>query len=235
MSEPKKKTYWPATPLHPDAAKDIGEATLRNGGFYEAVERLTKILETAQPGDLVSGEGIYLGAYKPQDRKGNNLGKVFNVFAAPEDLPETMKYVDTMKYIADLKGWNGHDGMNYATDREIYAALKDGSYKGGWIIPPRELLVGTEPDGESGFRKSKVIQPDNLFDHQNKGAFKGTFKTVASSGSDFPDWYCSSTEDRVNPSCVWDVQFSDGYEDWHRKDNDRLSCRPVRLVEVAHV
>ena len=184
-------------------------------------------------GQYIEGQGIYLGQYKPKDRAGNSLGKVFNVYAAPEDLPDTMKYLDTVKHIAGLKAWHGYDGTNYPTDKEIYQALKDGSYKGGWIIPPRELLIGTEPDGESGVRKGTIIQPDNLFDHQNKGAFKGTFKTVASSGSASPDWYWSSTEDRDNPSCVWGARFSDGDEGWDHKDTIRLSCRPVRLVETS--
>ncbi len=51
-------------------------------------------------GSTVSGQGVYLGQYKPQDRDGNSLGKVFNVFAAPQDLPDTMKYVDAVKHIA---------------------------------------------------------------------------------------------------------------------------------------
>ena len=102
------------------------------------------------------------------------------------------------------------------------------------MIPPRELLIGTEPDGESGVRKGTIIQPDNLFDHQNKGSFKGTFKTAAAGdGSVFPDWYWSSTEDRDFPSIVWVVRFSDGDGVWHHKDFNRLSCRPVRLVEAS--
>jgi hypothetical protein len=144
-----------------------------------------------------------------------------------------MKYVDTVKHIAGLKNWHGHDGTNYATDKEIYAALKDGSYKGGWIIPPRELLVGTEPDGPGGVRKGTVIQPDNILAHKDKGVLKDTFKTATASGSDYPNypsWYWSSTEYRVFPSSVWVVRFSDGYEYWLLKDDLRLSCRPVRLV-----
>lgn len=50
------------------------------------------------------------------------------------------------------------------------------------------------------------------------------------SGSGFPDWYWSSTENRNNPSSVHGVRFSDGYESWNHKDIFRLSCRPVRLV-----
>ena len=236
------------------APEDRSVIVLRSGGIVSMALPYAELAEKIQGGlspvDLKAhcvlavdlpesmqkpGEGwaLYVGKYAPLDRNGVSLGKVFNVYAAPEDLPGTMSYVDAVKHIAGLKNWHGHDGTNYPTDRQIYAALKDGSYKGGWIIPTRELLVGTEPDGQSGVRKGKVIQPDNLFDHQNKGAFKGTFKRAASSGSGFPDWCWSSTENRDSPSVVWGVRFSGGYEGWFHKDGLRLSCRPVRLVEAS--
>jgi hypothetical protein len=69
--------------------------------------------------------------------------------------------------------------------------------------------------------------------HQNEGALKGTFKTATSSGSGYPVWYWSSTEDRDHPSVVWGVRFSVGTADWDPKDHYRLSCRPVRLVEAS--
>lgn len=72
-----------------------------------------------------------------------------------------------------------------------------------------------------------------LYKNQNQGALKGTFTKEAGRGSGFPDWYWSSTEDRVNPSSVWVVRFSDGNGGWGHKDNYRLSCRPVRLVEAS--
>src|SRR5947208_2846954 len=92
----------------------------------EAAEAKAEILRNAEPGQMITGEGIFLGQYQ-------SLGRIFNVFAAPEDLPAMMKYVDAVKYIAELKGWNGFDGTNYATDKEFRQALKDGSYTGGWI------------------------------------------------------------------------------------------------------
>jgi hypothetical protein len=72
-----------------------------------------------------------------------------------------------------------------------------------------------------------------LYKNQNEGALQGTFRTVASSGSDCPYWYWSSTEHRDYPSIVWFVRFSGGDADWHHKGYSRLSCRPVRLVEVS--
>ncbi|MBI3442108.1 MAG: hypothetical protein HY052_09970 [Proteobacteria bacterium] len=175
-------------------------------------------------GQSVPGQGIYVGQYSPKDRDGKSLRKTFNVFAAPQDLPDTMKYVDAVKHIAKLKGWNGFDGTNYRNDKKIYKALKDGSYNGGWIIPTCDILRGKDVD-------SKETTPHNLFDHQNKGAFKGTFETVAlGDGYDYPDRYWSSTEGRGHSSYVRSVRFSDGLEDWGRKGYHRFSCRPVRLV-----
>ena len=160
---------------------------------------------------MIPGQGIFLGRYAPKDREGNSLGKIFNVFAAPEDLTDAtgnkgiFKYVDAVKRIASLKNWHGHDGTNYATDKELYMALKNGSYNGGWIIPTRDLLSGKDVDGNT-------TQPDNLYAHKDKRDLSGTFTTAAASGSDYPDWYWSSTEHRDDPSDVHSVRFSDGYE-----------------------
>jgi hypothetical protein len=66
--------------------------------------------------------------------------------------------------------------------------------------------------------------------NRNEGALKGTFKTASSSGSVYPGLYWSSTPDRVCTTCVDNVRFSDGSENWDLKDYSRLSCRPVRLV-----
>ncbi len=212
-----------------------------NGGLVPTIKEgvifpvSTAIQNNPEIGRWVPRQGIYLGKYKPVDRYGISLGKVFNVFAAPEDLPVAMTYVDTVKYIAKLKKWHGFNGTNYPTAEKIYAALKRGSYKGGWIIPPRELLCGSGLDSMSGVRQGKVIQPDNLFDHQNKGTFKGSFKTVVSSGSDFSDWYWTSTVVGSSPPVAWYVSFSGGRESWHLKDYIQGNCRPVRLVEVLGV
>ncbi len=177
-------------------------------------------------GQMIIGQGIFLGQYKPGDRAGNNLGKIFNVFAAPQDLPDTMRYVDAVKCIANLKGWNGFDGTNYATDKELYAAIKSGNYNGGWIIPTRELLSDMDVDGTA-------TQPGNLYAHKNTGALKGTFTEAATSSSRYPDWYWSSMENRDDSSNVLVIRFSDGVEDWDVKDFYRFSCRPVRLAGTS--
>jgi hypothetical protein len=66
--------------------------------------------------------------------------------------------------------------------------------------------------------------------NQNEGALKGSFKTDSASGSDYSDWYWSSTPSHDYPGCVGNVRFSDGYEMERYKGVLRLRCRPVRLV-----
>ena len=70
--------------------------------------------------------------------------------------------------------------------------------------------------------------------NQNEGALKGTFNTTnKGSGSNFPHWYWSSTEDHYYPADVHHVRFSDGDEGWDHKGSLRLSSRPVRLVATS--
>ncbi len=180
-----------------------------------------------EPGDKMKDGTIYLGKYTPINREGVNLGKTFNVFAAPQDLPERMTYVDTVAYIAALKNWNGYDGTDYATDKEIYAAINADSYAGGWIIPTRDILRGKNVNAVN-------TTPDNLYAHQSKGAFQGTFKTAVSShGSSRLGFYWSSTELRNSPFYVCGVGLSDGYQDGALKHRDLFNCRPVRLVQIT--
>jgi hypothetical protein len=195
----------------------------------EYCDTVVPVIEPKAGDKMEDGQGVFLGQYAPKDRDGNSLGKIFNVFAAPQDLTdasgkkETFKYVNAVKRIAELKNWNGFDGTHYATDKELYDALKNGSYNGGWIIPTRDLLSGKDVNGNA-------TQLDNLYAHKDKGALAGTFCMAASSGSVFPVCYWSSTEHRDYSSVVHIVRFSDGGEFWFRKDIGRLSCRPVRLV-----
>ena len=209
-----------------DALKALGFGEATPGAlvtFPLAAERRREALKNPQPGQLMPDGTVYLGKYSPKDRDGNSLSKTFNVFAAPEDLPEPMKYVDAVKHIAKLKDWHGYDGTNYAADKELYAAIKSGSYNGGWIIPTSDILRGNDVDG-------KATTPDNLYAHKDTGALKGTFRMAASSSFGWLDWYWSFTELRIYSANVAFVRFSNGNEVWGPKDSGRMSCRPVRLV-----
>ena len=178
---------------------------------------------TFQIGQLVGGQGIFIGTWTPTDEKGDSLSKTFNIFAAPEDLPGTNRYIEVVEHIAGLENWHGHDGADCLTDIELREALKDGSYTGGWVVPPRELLTGRDASGN-------LVQADNLYAHRNKGALRGAFSKMIVNSSDYSDRYWSSTAHAVLPRYMQDVRFSDGAEGWSHIGIRGLRCRPVRLV-----
>ena len=202
------------------------------GGKLETYNASTGI----QIGEIVHAggvsQGVFIGTWEPKDAGGRGLGKIFNVYAAPQDLVDDadqkkiFKYNEALARLAQMKNWHGHDGSSYTTDKDFYAALKEGSYKGGWIIPPWELLTGLDMSGS-------MRQPDNLHAHKNKGSLRGTFCLEAKpSGFGYPAWYWSSTVDPHYPQHIMDMRLRDGEEGWQRRDVYRLSCRPIRLVPV---
>jgi hypothetical protein len=186
---------------------------------------------TYKIGQTVKGKGVFAGIWEPRDRQGNSLNKKFAVFAAPEDFTDSSgkKVLLTFKATADelakRKNWHGHDGGNYKNDTALYKALKGGSYKGEWFIPTRDLLLGTDIDGNN-------VHEESLFKNRNEGDFAGTYTTKESS-SDSANWYWSSSERRDYSEGVWVGRFSDGVDYWSLKDGNRLSCRPVRVEELT--
>jgi hypothetical protein len=178
----------------------------------------TAALENPQIGQTIPGKGIFAGVWTPKDRNGKSLGKVFNVFAAPEDLTDEtgrktlLTFKDAAKHLTTKRNWHGHDGGDFADDAILYKSLADGSAIGKWFIPPQDLLT------------------DNLYANKDKGDFKGTF-TTAGHGAyrECPVWYWSCTELRDVLSNVWNTRFSDGVVGWLTIDYYRLSCRPCRV------
>jgi hypothetical protein len=173
-----------------------------------------------------------MGVWKPKDRGGKSLGKAFNVFAAPEDLTDesgkklVATFKDTAQRMTALRNWHGHDGGDFADDTALYWGLSDGSAIGKWFIPTRDLLIGTDVDGNK-------VQAENLYAGKDKGAFNGTFTTSGDGGGrDCPVWYWSCTEPRASRSYVWGARFSDGDDAWYHLDLSRLSCRPCRVEAV---
>ena len=190
-------------------------------------------------GKLIAGKGVFMGQWEPKDRSGNSLGKKFNVFAAPEDLTDSsgqkmiLQFKDAAVEVAKLRNWNGHDGVNCDNDTAVYNGLMDGTAVGKWFIPPRELVQGKDVDG------TVVRAQENLYALRNTGDFAGTFTTV-NNGTFYVHWYWSSTERRGGSAYVYNVDFTDGDDDWNRDGDDdwnrkvlhRLSCRPCRVELV---
>ena len=176
-------------------------------------------------GKKIEGKGVYLGVWEPKDNSGRTLGKIFDIYAAPEDLRKgsgnlLFTFNDAVKHVAGLRNFHGHDGGNFGNEKAILDAVRSNpAALEKWFIPTKELLHGKT----SGRDK---IQPANLYDSREKGSFENTF--ITKSGSDGTRWYWSCTERPDVPSHVYVVAFSDGVVDWGHKDNYELSSRVVR-------
>lgn len=162
-------------------------------------------------GTLVKGEGVYIGRYEPMDGQGKSLGKIFNVYAASEDLTKDISCNAVLKKLRELKNWHGYDGSDYATSVKIIFDLISGSYKGGWVIPPLEIV-------EAGNQEA------SLFKCRNSGVLYGTL--------DEKESYITSTmtKDAKN---FHGVKMEDGgLTSFDPTFTSGRSCRPVRLVEI---
>lgn len=74
----------------------------------------------------------------------------------------------------------------------------------------------------------KVLQRN-----QERGSLRGTFEAAnKGSGKDYPFWYWSSTKGPELSSLVHFVRFSEGDHMVDREVGGRMSCRPVRIVDV---
>ena len=209
-----------------------------NGALEKYAVTEAEIIATAEPGQMIDGHGVFFGRYTLKSADG--LSRTFNMFAAPEDLTDesgkkaTYTYIDAVKRVAALKNWHGFDGESYADDKDFYRAVGDGSYNGGWIIPPGEILYG------------KINQPtpsESLLRYQGRGALRDTFNTktfvyafapAPEKGASVPHEYWSSTRYLSSgPRCLHAVKFLQHGSTIANEDHYRLSCRPVRLEPVS--
>jgi len=178
-----------------------------------------------ETGKLIEGKGVYLGTWEPKDKNGRTLGKIFDIYAAPEDIRNgsgnlLKTFNNAVKHVAGLRNYHGHDGGNFANETAVLEAVRNNpAALEKWFLPTKELLHGKTSGGDK-------IQPANLYDSRNTGAFKNTFITKSGSGN--AHWYWSLTEHPDNPSLVYGVDFTDGDGGWGRKDYDGLSSRVVR-------
>jgi hypothetical protein len=228
-----------------DATQSRVRTLSYNGDRERAAARKQAEVEARkkpQIGQTIAGKGVYMGAWTPKDRSGNSLGKSFAVYAASEDLTDesgkklVATFQDTAKRMTGLRNWHGHDGGNFANDTALYQGLADGSAICKWFIPTRDLLVGTDLNGNK-------VQADNLYAHKDKGDLMGTFTmsgggvmmAMASDPRRGFVCYWSCTELRDAQSYVWNARLSDGDNDWNLKANCRLSCRPCRVEAVSHL
>lgn len=169
-----------------------------------------------EPGDLVEGQGIYIGTWGDEF---GGIKKTFNVYAAPENLPALYTYEDAVRTVSKLQNWNGYDGTKFSDDLKFYKALKKGTYRGGWIIPPLSVLRG-----ELGLTKS-------FYGLRHVGGFQGNlerfpYDTVS---IERPNFYWSSS---TTKGWMWGYSSCTANEICWEKNKELLSVRPIRMVEI---
>ncbi len=184
-----------------------------------------------QIGQTVGDKGVFIGTWEPRDKKGKSLGKVFNVYAAPEDLKDDddeklmLTFNDAAKRVASLKDFHGHDGGDYASDDALLKALRKDTYNGEWFIPPLEIMATKDPAGE--FNKLGILTVA-----RNTGDLADTFEKVA--GVPTSQMYWTSTETASDPDYVQYVDVSDDrgarkLVNYMGRDLNKLATRLVRL------
>ena len=167
-------------------------------------------------GQMVEGKGVYIGEWQPKDRDDQSLGKTFDLYAAPQDVVDEQRnkilltFNDAATHVAGLQNWHGHNGVDLRNDIAVYDAIREGRLEEleKWFIPTREIVK------------------ENLYKNKDKGDLKGKFTDKR--GSVSAHWYWSCTEPPGDSSYVYNVNFTDGDDDWDGKGLYKLSTRPVR-------
>jgi hypothetical protein len=153
--------------------------------------------------------GIYFGTHEITAKGG--LKKVFDLYAAPEDLTDendkklVTNYNAAAKTLNLRENWHGYDGKCFKNHKKMEKAFAKGTYQGEWFIGTKETM-------------------EMLYQNKDKGVLKGTF----TDRDVFPNlhWYWSCTDES---SKVHTVSFTNGSIDLASKDSGlTLSTRPVR-------
>ncbi len=179
-------------------------------------------------GDWVEGEGVFLCRYHLKDAQGKDLGRIFNVYAAPEDLTDVegkktlLTFNETVQQVAALRDWHGHHGGNYHEEEALKSVLKKGRYHGEWVIPPMDILGGP-----------MQLVEGTLYAARHIGHFAKTFER--SGKINFPHvpenyWSCTACE--FSPDDRSASNFFADYTAVYAMDEKKMRCRPVRFVEV---
>ena len=178
-------------------------------------------------GQVTEGKGIYQGIWLPTDSNDRRLGRVFDLYVAPEDIKDgnddnlVMTFNDTVRHVAGIRDFHGHNGSNFENDNAVMQAVQNNPEQlRNWFIPTKEIWHGENTDGEK-------VQPNNLFD-QRESMPRGSEFITTSSHSIGRNCYWSCTEYRGNESGVYLIDASDGEAIQVSKENFQLSTRLIR-------
>ncbi|MDD9900568.1 MAG: hypothetical protein OXT65_06280 [Alphaproteobacteria bacterium] len=193
----------------PDMMVDsVLDLTAISGGSARKKQPMPYLTER-DIGAYVEGEGVYMGTWTPDCC----LGRVFNVFAAPEDLktPDykglNLEFSVAAIHVGKVKDFWGYDGSSYMNDKELCVDMNNGGYDGEWFIPPMALL-------ESNENGSRILD-----DFYSSTAVKGTLTER---------WYWTSTDDG-STNDAWNVNFFEKRALYDDKSQN-LSIRLFRAV-----
>ncbi len=175
-------------------------------------------------GEVVAGKGVFAGPWLPKLSLAEKNSKSYLLFAAPTNLTDQKfgnarlwKFYEAAREVGKIKNWHGHHGCDYVSAIQLYEALKNGSYDGGWFVPPLELLTGRNAVDR------RKIHRYPLWQYKNKPGF----------GFDFRDEsvvYWSSTECELDKG--WAVNLLVKGKRAEAK-NTHLACRPMRAEEAG--
>jgi hypothetical protein len=211
-------------------------------------------------GELVPNQGIFACLWKPLDRIGQSIGKIFELYVAPEDLPDDhggqqglFYFRGAINAVRSLKSWYGHDGIDVWNDDirgspGLTQALKDGTAVGRWFVPPVGPMMGISGDGTPIGADNVIVtnfktRIDNLYRNRNAGVFNKSFMPRDSKdrrGDSYNYWTITHPDYHTFPDIVWVVSLAPGPASERPykkeiKDRIRLPCRPCRVREVSRL
>jgi hypothetical protein len=171
---------------------------------------------------VVIGEGIYVGLWEPKTRSGRQLGMLFDIYAAPQDIQDEkgrsllLTYNEAVAHLGALNTFCGRDVTSVANDTELHELIQNGNYAAleNWFMPPREIVFGLDHDDDSTFKTP-------LISLQEQGDLKDTFHSKNDCY-----WSCTASTDDSNK--IHAFNFKDKNRAPVSKNNNTLATRLVR-------
>lgn len=126
---------------------------------------------------LTAGGGIAIGKWTPFGQPKDEPTKSFLVIATARDpssryrtfgyeIPLCRDFDKAVEWVSSLKnlhGYNGEPARNFREESFLTTAVLDGSYTGGWFIPPLGMLqFALENRNEGSLKESFLSDPHRI-------------------------------------------------------------------------
>lgn len=217
-------------------SKNIGtESDLKPVDQVDLRRKQSQACPIPQKGQWVQGKGIYVGVWAPVDFRGKSLGKVFDLYAAPEDLKSDdgsnllLPFNKAVKHVASLRNWNGHDGGKFKNEQAVIkAAQDDPEALKHWFIPSLEIINGID------LKPGKMRDYNTLLAIRDKMPCESS-RFVSNGNSSYSNkllhndaWYWSCTENLGDRSLTYIVNIMNLHTESYLRKYAGYSVRPVR-------